>query len=128
MITDFKIFESINEGRPDVGDWIVCDLGDEIDYMKKYKQIEKFFSENKGFILKANFQNFDNEYKVRYYPSSEKDRKIYDSFRKQNGYENNIHGGMANVDVIDIVGPEIKYWSKNKEDLEIIIQSNKYNI
>ena len=94
MITKFKIFEALNEGKPEIGDYVICNgknifLKNNITKIKEIRQ-----SNNSG----------DKEYHLR------ADDKREFSIAQIN---------MKNY---------IEYWSKNREDLESILQSKKYNI
>ena len=85
MITKFKIFESINKGKPEIGDYIVSIYDDNFK-----NQIGKIIA-----ILST-------RYKIQYTIPYE---QIY-----------------------ELRAYEIKYFSKNIEELEAIIDSKKYNL
>lgn len=90
MITKFKIFETVNEGNPKIGDYAVVNLK-----LKKYNNmigVGKIFAKSYDFFC-INIKLPDG-------------RTLNDIF-----YEH-----------------EIKYWSKNKKELEIYIKTQKYNL
>ena len=104
MITKFKIYESINEGEPEIGDYVIIETNDDEfkhysnKYIGKIIEIEKNINPNPNFpntkrdIFRVLFKDFDN-----------KKREMIWRY-------------------------EIKYWSKNKEELETLIAAKKYNI
>ena len=115
MITKFKIFE-LNEDEPKVGDWIVCQPED-ISFWINEEDLNRIFSENMGRIVSDNkgSDNHGQYYDVKYSNLPLNDQNLYNDF--------------AIIDsTFSITKNEIKYWSKNKEELETIIQSNKYNL
>ncbi len=114
MITIFKLYEK-NQIIPKVGDYVICSYDDcsyEDMNMHGYSLDEKTFIRNKiGKVI-----NIDRYNDYPYYVS-------YD----------NIPGHLSNGDIdvedfIYISRDAVKYWSKNKEDLDIIINTNKFNI
>ena len=95
MITEFKIFESINEGKPRKDDYVIIKINDIIYEIGKIINYKK----NSIYPYLVEFdENFD------YY---------------QYGLSENY---------TSVESDEILYWSNNKEDLEIIIKSQKYNL
>jgi len=106
MITKFKIYESINDGEPDIGDYVIIETNDEEykhysnKYIGKIIEIERNknptpnFPNTKRDIFRILFEDFDTR---------RSDREIIWRY-------------------------EIKYWSKNKEDLEPLIAAKKYNL
>ena len=80
-----KKFESINEGEPQVADYVI---------------VEK----SKMLFAGRIYSKYSNYFYVKYeLPDGRKSNDIFYSH-------------------------EIKYWSKNKEELEIYLNTNKYNI
>jgi hypothetical protein len=74
-----------------------------LEFPTSYGYNQDFFDKNIGQIIK---KRSGHDYVVRF-------DKSYDNY---NNFET------------DIVGSDIKHWSKNKEDLEHIITGNKYNL
>ena len=103
MITKFKLFGSINEGEPKVGDYVICEESVSGEVVKE------FISNNIGIFSKS----------------------IHDeTFKYSIEYENipdNIYGAFTNK-CRRMSRQEIKYWSKDKEELEILLVTNKYNL
>jgi len=99
MITKFKLYESINEGEPEIGDYVIIETDDDEfkhysnNYIGEVVDIERK-PNTKRDIYYILFKNFDNR---------RSDREMIWRY-------------------------EIKYWSKNKEELEPILQANKYNL
>ena len=122
MITKFKIFESINNGEPGIGDWVICELED-IDWIEGYEKMEEIISENIGRIISYDDDD-TSPYVIKYYLSGKK-KQFFNDFKSKLGYGKN--------NIIYVEFDEIKYWSKNREDLtpenlKISIDSSKYNI
>lgn len=117
MITQFKMFESVNDGEPEVGDYVICH-----SHMSFFTEVNDFTKTNIGKLIKIDSQsdkyeggdNIEIIYIVRY----EKVPRTLDLlFFKE-------YGG----DSIIMYKDDIKYWSKNKKELEKVIESEKYNI
>lgn len=90
MITKFKLF--VNEGEPELGDFVIINSDHEIFYKDKIGTIEDIDNDDIN----------DPIYYI-YYPNS-----------------TNIWRPCTILN--------IEYWSKNKEVLEVILQSKKYNL
>jgi len=119
MITNFKLYESINQDSPEIGDYIVCKgklngLGD----------FYNFVNDKIGQIISINVQDKHNNphlinYKVDY---GEIPNKLY-------RFIFNIYlPNRGRVETLNLDTTEIVYWSKNKSELETIIAANKFNI
>jgi len=99
MITKFKIFENINE-NPKVGDYV---------------------------ILKPEQCN---------YLDNGQNDKLIDIIKTNIGQITKIHGSgeIFKIEFENVATPfnvrilKIKYWSNNKEELELKLQANKYNL
>ncbi len=102
MITEFKIFENINEDKPKIGDYVL--IKSHSDFFKKY--------ENKiGKIVDIESNNVDYK-KILYYI---------------NFYINEINDHIGKRRE-PIYGYEIKYWSENEEELKQMLDIKKYNL
>ena len=103
MITNFKLFEKINEVGPEIGDWVICKESD------SDSEVDTFTSNNIGKYIRY---DYDIQYHyVIYYEDVPEDLQKYFSFNERN-----------------MELSEIQYWSKDKEDLEYIIQTSKFNL
>jgi len=110
MIKVFEKFNNENIEEPEIYDYVIM--------KSSYgEDINNFLCNNVGQItfIGADLQN-DNVYVV--YPSSEIPKRLEHYFRKHD----------KNVSLRIFEKHEILYYSKNREDLEIIIQANKYNL
>jgi len=107
MITKFKIYESIDIGEPELYDYVICD-----------EVVEPILSDwmkcNIGEIIKVDnkrdckfnvwYENIPNTLKF-YFQSRDHDK----GFRP-------------------MMNREILHWSKDKEDLEALLNLDKYNL
>jgi len=102
-----KKFENINE--PKIGDYVICVNYENTDL----KILDDFLSSNIGKIVrdKTNVEKFKYSIKFENIPKNLK------------GFTENGVG-----DEIIFRSDEIAHFSKNKEDLEHIIDANKYNL
>lgn len=124
MITKFKIFESINEGRPQIGDYVICDVSEQYSSSDKlfFATIEAidFISKNIGYIWKIpDHQN----YLVKYFNIPEDLEKFIFHYSDYRDYEGPKKGNSILVDI-----ENIKHWSKNKEELITLLEIDKYNL
>lgn len=116
MITKFKIYESINEGEPKVGDYVICHEKTDNNALM-YRKIEKFINSNIGkivrerddiFVFWVDFEEIPNDNKFKMFFSSG-EVNTPETWRKMKR-------------------KEIIYWSKNREDLEPLLASKKFNL
>jgi len=103
-----KKYKNINIEEPVYNDWVIC-----AEVLNTDKDLDNFISNNIGKIvdIKYIYDINDDQYTIKY---DDVPYTLEYRFTKLNTrlmYKN-----------------EIKYWSKNKEDLEIILQANKYNL
>ena len=103
MITKIKIFESINEKSPEVGDWVIC------EEFEPMLEIGIFTSNNIGKFIK-----YDGNEAYPYIIKFDNIPKELETFFSNN--ERNM------------LNEEIKYWSKNIEDIQLILKTNKFNV
>jgi len=102
-----KTFEKLNQKKPQVGDYVICQ--DEED------DLISFMNNNIGKIIDISHNDkipFDIEYE-----------NIPSNIQNYFGFNNNIKNNNRVMS-----REEILYWSKNKEDLKQIILQRKYNI
>jgi len=106
MIKQFKIFEAINVGIPEIGDYVIC--RDE-----QSKELSLLLAFKIG-IINAKNTNPHYQYEISFY-SIPKEESYF--FAYNNGkFERNFNGY------------EILYWSKNKKKLQQIIDANKFGL
>ena len=111
MITNFKIFEEVNEFELEIGDYVIAYP------IFAVAEIGKLLNKEIGQLIKI-IDKSDFIYEIKYFLNSEELK-----FLHRQGFDtesNSVSVGMSLV--------EIKHWSKNKEDLEQILTANKYNL
>jgi len=114
MITQFKIFEKIDVGEPNIGDYVVC--------TNKYWTLDqnKFFLSKIGKIWRISTVDGKFLYSVKY------NEEFIDDFPNRKNY-----GGHWRPELV-FWRNEIKHWSKNKKNLkqfvEIYDDIFKYNL
>jgi len=113
MMIKFKILETINNGRPEIGDYVICHS----------KQIGKifynFFATHIGVIINTPTYNYGEEEKELYQNALNNNVYIkYEGLKDSNFLGSTVKFGIKNI----------KYWSKNKEDLQKIIDSEKFGL
>jgi len=103
-----KKFE-MNDDVLKIGDYVIC------SYYNNDIGFEFFLSNNIGKLIeiKNDFNNYREPYVVEF-ESVDINAKRYTTTIKAN--------------TITFKRSEIQYWSNNKEDLELYIQSNKFNL
>ena len=110
MITKFKIYNSFNEGEPEVGDYVICTT-------KYSPDLNLYLSNQIGKIIGIDNENNRVEpYQVHFI-------NVPDSLRK---YKNVRDYKYSNT--IPFSRFEIINWSKSKEELKNIFDTNKFNI
>lgn len=107
MITKFKIFESYDEGEPKLGDFIIANIDDPVDFIKN----------NLGRIWKVPSKNL---FLVKYEDIPEEIKKYF----SYSDYSKALNIGNS----ILVSKDQISHWAENERDLEHITQSKKYNI
>ena len=118
MITRFKIFENLNEGKPDVGDYVICKykLG---DYGYGSEKMTNFLENSIGKIV-LNMKDKNNfDYLITFDNIPKRILKFFRTPYAEDKYKGSVLWfGLT----------RIKFWSKDKEELEALIQANKYNL
>ena len=117
MITNFKIFENV-DNEPNIGDYVICEMID-IDWVYGHERMEKFISENIGQIIYYNDSEV-SPYTIQYYPN-DNFKTFFNYFISELGYKRDKY-------IFNVEYDEIKYFAKTKEQLELLIQTDKYNI
>ena len=110
-----KKFESLDE--PQVGDYVAC----EESWMFA---VSEFISNNVGiFKFKYDFDN--SEYAVKYDFDNSEYVIEYDNIPEEFlDYFDHLESG----DCRDMTRDEIKFWSKDKSEVEDYIEAKKYNL
>lgn len=106
-----KMFEKVYQKQPSpkVGDYVI------IDY-NEYQITNNIINSKIGHITKK----FDEKYDI-YIELNDNELKIMKNWHTLWNFKGNIF-------LLTIYKNNIIYWSDNKEELEVILQSNKYNI
>ena len=130
MIKKFKIFE--NKSEPKIGDYIVYG-GNEYDTPKT--NFYRYLQNNVGKL----FDMFNNKLRrgiILEYNEKPKDEEVLGAF--YDGKTGKRYNGNVDIPTIKTLDPNkyytyagnyfIKYWSENKEDCELYLKSEKYNI
>lgn len=104
MIT---IFEKFNVGKIDIGYYVICKDDD-----FRHPVINDFVSNQIGYIEDKDIIDGDMSYSVQY-KDIPQDIRNWFSYRKGARVYGNEH---------------ILYWSKNRKELELILQAKKYNL
>jgi len=100
-----KVYDNLDNNEPEEGDYVIC----KEHSLNKYFVL--FLENNIGKIIKIN----DYRYFITYDNIPEECNDYFMLY-------------FCNFKTRDFFKSEIKYWSKNKKDLEIILQANKYNL
>jgi hypothetical protein len=110
MITKFKIFETIN-GQPNQGDYVILDAED------KDKEFGEFVSNNVGKIIQIGREHGGNGkvFLVKWENIPERLKYEQRNFFYKDGTR-------------ECTAQHFKYWSDNKEELETLINAEKYNL
>lgn len=104
--------ENINENEPEKGDYILCNINIDVPIFNFInntisKLYDKYIWNNLQRVYIIQYDNVPND--------------IKDQFSKHNRNDKSFY-------TFDIAKCAIKNWSKNKEELEMILKSNKFNI
>ena len=111
MITNFKLYEKLNDGDPDVGDYVICSDS-------KFNNENEFIKDKIGRIIKID-DNTNKTFPYTIFPYT----ITYDNIPNLlMNYE------IDNIRAIILSRKNIQYWSKDKKELEQILQANKFNI
>ena len=114
MITQFKIFESINQGEPQKDDYVIC----AIDPSFNSTGCIEFVRNMIGQVIEVNpsFAPIGKPYYIEY-KNLEREMviKCFDVIHNLNGSKH-------------ISREEILFWSPNKEDLEKILTQQRFDL
>jgi len=107
MITKFRLYETLNQGHPEIGDYAIID-----------------YSDNEKSQLNKNYYNFITSMIGKIV---EPNPYWKDKFLFQIDYGGDIFNyGGTNYRLVK--SNQIRYWSKNKEDLEFILLQKKFGL
>ena len=112
MITKFKIYETLNQDAPEKGDYVIINWGYTILDAKNTQKLRDHIENSVGKVI---------DYGITSYLFPQPPDK-YDAYYIK--YENLPRENK----IIQISKQYIKYWSKNKEELELMLASKKYNL
>jgi len=102
-----KFNENSNKNEPKVGDYVIC-------YYSDNDVVNDTINNKIGIIVKINYDN-NYPFKVKY-NISYRDRSITREFK------------LKNSNSFEFNRSEIIHFSEDKDELEIILNSNKFNI
>jgi len=105
-----KTFEKLNENEPEVGDYILAKWKNAADD----HPANIFVANNIGKLIKIEIDKYDVVFFLVKYNNIPKELELYKSMNNNTSFE------LKKEDLIK--------WSKNEEDLEMILQSNKFNL
>jgi len=108
-----KTYEEVNERELQIGDYIFCDGSFGFS-----EEVANFIENNIGQYV-ANDSNDRDILIIQY-------ENVPNELRKNLYYTDENYTTYENAAIMERW--EIKYWSPNKEDLEIYLDSNKYNL
>jgi hypothetical protein len=112
MITKFKMFENVN--KPEIGDYVIIDFEDDEtnDRTNLMGYGPKFINKLIDIKYDKNHLMYAHVIAVPLFTFKTINRNLPDVGEEE----------------IEISKRYIKYWSKNKEELKLIIKANKYNL
>jgi len=125
MIKKFKLFEKINDGKPEVGDYVICKLA--YQYFERQDELNLFFENNIGQITHIiPFTDGSFQYDVRFenIPQFHFRSGIFSSRKRVS----NKNVGNKIFNVRRKGNNEIVAWSKDRKELEIKIEANKFGL
>jgi hypothetical protein len=118
MITEFKIFEKKIMNNAEIGDYVICHITENDPEQQGYT--DEFLDNNIGILERIDDSYETQGWYVKFDDVPSKDRLWVD---------NELCKSFDfNTKIAAFFDDEIKYWSKSKEDLELIIQAKKYNL
>lgn len=115
MITKFELYENFKEIPPSIGYYVIIEKDNDDDFDDN--NYINYINTSIGYIWKS---PGESTHIVKY-------NNIPDNIKQYFQYSDYSDGLKIGNSVITN-NDEIKYWSKDKEDLIPFIQSNKYNL
>ncbi len=115
-----------NKHKPKVGDYVICKVS------FRAEDLRKFIDNNIGIITKKRKPNlkwgeaeFTTYYSVKYDNIPEEFKRF---FKSDDGSYHISNDEETFSGTNEVEENEIIHFSKNKEDLELILDTNKYNL
>ena len=113
-----KTYENLSE--PQIGDYVLANF--------KFDDIEwaNYINQNIGELLKIKNDGIFKPYRVKYYVDDDAYKKFFEGDEEEEDlikFENDKRYIIMKFDISDI-----KVFSPNKEDLEMLLASKKYNL
>jgi len=105
-----KQYEELNSGLPKINEYVICEVGDVFDTYN-ISNLNLFLNNNIGQIVNINRYDI---YQIKY-------QNIPDDI-------SNMFTTINNNNVRNMRLDNILYCSKNKEELETLLSTNKYNL
>lgn len=138
MITKFNLFESVNEREPQEGDYVLCQIDRfSLSVPGQLPLINDSMKTWMGYITRISDSDEkwigqNNKYCIKFKKTEPDDSELS---RRQKYFlscfrfvdDNSKMKGFY-LQTICLKREEIKFWSKNKEDIQMIIDANKYNL
>jgi len=135
MITTFNNWIKKLKQKPKIGDYVICDISDDTSgNIIESNELISIIKNNIGQLINIGGQIPQCPYSVVYSKSDIPDKwrggwffnydiylKTYYKNKKSKPEYKNLYVHPFKID-------QIKHYSKNKEDLEIYLLSNKFNI
>ena len=130
MIIKFQLYEKLNQGVPEEGDYVIC----EPQSFHKAPEIKEYLSHSIGRINRIGGEEYHSGRSI------ESDHLIYftdipqnKSFDMLNFFDfkrrdKNDYSGEFNIYCKFFNSRNIIYWSKDKKDLERLLKTNKYRL
>jgi len=128
MITKFEIFESLNSGEPELGDYVICSAGIIRDLLMTATELD-FVSNNIGKITRVLKESEKGPFRVL--KESEKGREVeyivgYRDIVEEIVRWHNWKGDFVND--YKVKCEEITHWSKNISDLERVLAQKRFDL
>jgi len=103
--------ESLNEGNPEIGDYVICNDNHD-STINDFSDIDNFMMSSIGMYVKNDYDKYPTHpYAIRFYD-----------------IPHNLHIFFNSDNTVRMKRTEIKYWTQDKKELELILKSNKFNI
>ena len=117
-----KVYESLDKVSLEIGDYVICR-----EYTV-FKELNEFISSNIGEYI-AFIPDYDDSYVIRYNNIPKEMSKFFTIEARPGSNRDSEHErNMQFYDCRSMIFSEIIHWSEDREDLEIILNTNKYNI
>jgi hypothetical protein len=117
-----KTFEDINTAEPEIGDYVI--VYDQFTYTSNMIEWKEFMNTHVGRLIRKRDSDINNTkrllYDVEYENIPENVKRIIFKYKFDPKTNKAVEKGF-NID-------EIVCWSKNKEELELKLAANKYNL